>query len=46
MFAPRGEKGLLIVMPDQWTRLSYNPFWSDLDQRVREFVRAQLLERP
>jgi alpha-beta hydrolase superfamily lysophospholipase len=39
MLAPRGEKGLLIVMPDQWTRLSYNPFWSDLERRVREFVR-------
>ena len=42
VMAPRGEKGLLIVAPEQWTRLSYNPFWSDLERRVRRWIAARL----
>ncbi len=42
VMAPRGEKGLLIVAPEQWTRLSYNPFWSDLERRVRNWIGARL----
>ncbi|HEY8141875.1 MAG TPA: alpha/beta fold hydrolase [Kofleriaceae bacterium] len=42
VMAPRGEKGLLIVAPEQWTRLSYNPFWSDLERRLRAWLAARL----
>lgn len=44
MMAPRGEKGLLIVTPEQWMRLSYNPFWSDLERRVRGWIDARLAD--
>ena len=34
----RGERGLLVVSPGNLMRLRYNPFFSYLEQRVRDFV--------
>jgi esterase/lipase len=33
-----GEKGLLLISSDEMIRLRYNPFYSYIEQRVKEFV--------
>ncbi|WP_455208513.1 alpha/beta hydrolase [Kaarinaea lacus] len=33
-----GEKGLLLVPADELIRLRYNPFYSYMEQRIKEFV--------
>ncbi|WP_455222689.1 alpha/beta hydrolase [Kaarinaea lacus] len=33
-----GEKGLLLVPADELVRLRYNPFYSYVEQRIKEFV--------
>ncbi|MDX1812641.1 MAG: alpha/beta hydrolase, partial [Gammaproteobacteria bacterium] len=33
-----GEKGLLLIPADELIRLRYNPFYSYVEQRVKEFV--------
>ena len=42
LMAPRGEKGQLTIPAEQWMRLGYNPFWSDLERRVRAWIEARL----
>ena len=42
LLAPRGERGQLIVPAEQWMRLSCNPFWADLERRVRRWIDLRL----
>ncbi len=44
LLVPRGERGQLGVSAEQWTRLGCNPFWSDLERRVREWTRRRLAD--
>jgi alpha-beta hydrolase superfamily lysophospholipase len=39
LLAPRGEKGVLTVSIDQFMRLNCNPFFSYVEQRIRDFVK-------
>ncbi len=39
ILAPRGERSVLTVPIDTLMRVSYNPFFTYVDQRTREFVR-------
>jgi len=36
-----GEKGLLLVPADELIRLRFNPFYSYVDQRIKEFVTSK-----
>jgi alpha-beta hydrolase superfamily lysophospholipase len=38
LLAPRGERSQLTIPAEQWLRLGYNPFWADLERRVREWL--------
>jgi hypothetical protein len=42
LLAPRGERGLLTVPAEQWMRLGCNPFFGDLERRVRAWIRGRL----
>jgi hypothetical protein len=39
-----GEQGVLLFSADEVIRLRYNPFYSYLEQRVKEFVTQQRSE--
>ncbi|HEY7114717.1 MAG TPA: alpha/beta fold hydrolase [Thermoanaerobaculia bacterium] len=36
--APRGEKGVLTVSPGDFLRISWNPFFPYVEERVRRFI--------
>ena len=38
VFAPRGEKGVLTASPGDFLRISWNPFFPYLEDRVRQWV--------
>ena len=38
VLAPRGEKGVLTVSPGDFLRISWNPFFPYLEDRVRQWV--------